>query len=149
MPSQHHKAAHYNWIQDDWQLLMYSSSPDIRTADYSQMINGKLTEMGRERQNIPVTVPSKSEGAWAHLYQQDASGTFLELEPEPWDCRRIGDRITWRGGGTGRGEDPEASPQQGYRGECRIGCRGELIQGANALSKVRDKRALEGWTVNS
>ena len=44
------------------------------------MIDGKLTEVGREPPNVQVVVQREVEGGRAYLYLQDASGVFLESE---------------------------------------------------------------------
>ena len=47
------------------------------------MIDRKLTEMGREPPNVQVVVQCEVEEDQAYLYLQDASGVFLESEPDP------------------------------------------------------------------
>ena len=47
------------------------------------MIDGKLTEMGREPPNVQVVVQREVEGGRAYIYLQDATGVFLESEPDP------------------------------------------------------------------
>lgn len=71
-------AAHVQQLARTLELPTTASSDDIR-----QMIDGKLTEMGHEPPNVQVVVQREVEGGRAYLYLQDASGVFLESEPDP------------------------------------------------------------------
>ena len=70
--------AHVQQLARTLALPTTASSDDIR-----QMTDGKLTEMGREPPIVQVIVQREVEGGRAYLYLQDASGVFLESEPDP------------------------------------------------------------------
>ena len=71
-------AAHVQQLARTLGLPTTASPDNIR-----QMIDGKLAEIGREPPNFQVVVQREVEGDRAYLYLQDASGVFLESEPDP------------------------------------------------------------------
>ena len=72
-------AAHVRQLARTLELPTTASANEIR-----QMIDGKLTEMGREPPNVQVVVQRELGGTLrARLYLQDESGVFMESEPAP------------------------------------------------------------------
>ena len=71
-------AVHVRQLAQTIELPTTTSPTDIR-----QMIKGKLTEMGHKPPTVQVIVQREIGGAQAHLYLQDESGVFLDLEPAP------------------------------------------------------------------
>ena len=74
-------AAHVRQLARTLELPTTVSANEIR-----QMIDGKLTEMGREPPNVQVVVQRElGETLRAWLYLQDKGGVFMESElaPEP------------------------------------------------------------------
>ena len=71
-------AAHVQQLARTLGLPTTASPDDIR-----RMIDGKLAEIGREPPNVQVVVQREVKGDRAYLYLQDASGVFLESEPDP------------------------------------------------------------------
>ena len=104
-------AAHVQQLARTLGLPTMASPDNIR-----QMIDGKLAEIGREPPNVQVVVQREVEGDRAYLYLQDASGVFLESEPDPEPPAHGTKRYRWarlvRARKNGRGGDSETSTRQ-------------------------------------
>ena len=53
-------------------------------AETRQMVEGKITELGKQPQNVHILIRRDEESEGLHLSLQDESEIFHEVQPEPF-----------------------------------------------------------------